>query len=39
MSMVLSDRIYTVENYMKLDDGNWYELIGGGVNFGSAPKD
>ncbi|MCL6479787.1 MAG: Uma2 family endonuclease [Peptococcaceae bacterium] len=29
MSAVLSDRVYTVEDYMKMDDGQRYELIGG----------
>ena len=28
MSIVLSDKIYTIEDYMKLDDGQRYELIG-----------
>jgi len=26
---VLDDRLYTLEDYMKMDDGNRYELIGG----------
>ena len=29
MSVVLPDRFYTVEDYMMIDDGNKYELIGG----------
>ncbi|KJS15176.1 MAG: restriction endonuclease [Peptococcaceae bacterium BRH_c4b] len=38
MSIVLSDRIYTVEDYMKLDDGRRYELIGGELILVPSPK-
>lgn len=38
MSMVLSDRIYTVKDYMELDDGNRYELIGGELILVPRPR-
>lgn len=38
MSMVLSDRIYTVEDFIKLDDGQRYELIGGELIVVPSPK-
>jgi Uma2 family endonuclease len=36
--MVLSDRIYTVEDYMKLDDDRQYELIGGKLFLVPSPS-
>jgi len=38
MSIVLSDKIYTVEDYMKMDDGNRYELIGGKLIMVPKPR-
>ncbi|SHE39104.1 Uma2 family endonuclease [Desulforamulus putei] len=38
MAVVLSDRIYTVEDYMKLDDGQRYELIGGNLIMVPSPS-
>ena len=38
MSIVLSDRIYTVEDYMKMDDGRRYELIGGELIVVPSPR-
>jgi len=38
MSMVLSDRVYTVEDYMQLDDGNRYELIEGELVMVPRPR-
>lgn len=38
MSIVLSDKIYTIEDYMKLDDGKRYELIGGELIVVPSPK-
>jgi len=37
-AVVLSDRIYTVEDYMKLDDGQRYELIGGELIMVPSPS-
>lgn len=38
MAMVLSDRIYTMEDYMKIDDGRRYELIGGEMIVVPSPR-
>lgn len=38
MSMVLSDRVYTVEDYMKLDDGQRYELVEGELIVVPSPR-
>lgn len=38
MVVVLSDRVYTVEDYMKLDDGRRYELIGGELIMVPRPR-
>lgn len=38
MSKVLSDRIYTVEDYMKTDDDRRYELIGGKLIVVPSPR-
>lgn len=38
MSMVLSGKKYTVEDYMKLDDGKRYELIGGELIVVPSPR-
>lgn len=38
MSIVLSDKIYTIEDYMKLDDGKRYELIGGELIVVPSPR-
>ncbi|MCL6612834.1 MAG: Uma2 family endonuclease [Peptococcaceae bacterium] len=38
MPVVLSDRIYTVEDYMKMDDGRRYELIGGKLFVVPSPR-
>ncbi|AGL00989.1 Uma2 family endonuclease [Desulfoscipio gibsoniae] len=38
MSITLSDKIYTIEDYMKLDDGNRYELIGGKLIMAPRPS-
>jgi Uma2 family endonuclease len=38
VSIVLSDKIYTIEDYMKLDDGKRYELIGGELIVVPSPK-
>jgi Uma2 family endonuclease len=38
MSIVFSDKIYTVEDYMKLDDGKRYELIGGELIVVPSPR-
>ncbi|TYO96473.1 Uma2 family endonuclease [Desulfallas thermosapovorans] len=38
MPVVLSDRIYTVEDYMKMDDGRRYELIGGELFVVPSPR-
>ncbi|TYO93273.1 Uma2 family endonuclease [Desulfallas thermosapovorans] len=38
MSVILSDRVYTVWDYMQLDDGNRYELIGGKLVMVPRPR-
>lgn len=38
MSIVLSDKIYTVEDYMNLNDGKRYELIGGELIVVPSPR-
>lgn len=35
---VLNDRVFTIEDYMKLEDGNQYELIGGKLIMVPAPR-
>lgn len=35
---VLQDKVYTIEDYMKLDDGNRYELIRGRLIVVPSPK-
>lgn len=35
---VFDDKIYTVDDYMKLDDGNRYELIGGRLIMTPKPR-
>lgn len=38
MTIVLSDKIYTVDDYMQLNDGRRYELIGGALIVVPSPR-